>query len=344
MKFRHLLLFVSFLLTNLVLIQTLSASTELKLLDSQLLRMKDHSNPIEIINPFSRPNRVADWSISLFFSGEQNVLNFYQDISSKNQTRINQKLQNSFGVPYSFFTQVDLYKIFNIGDVKFKQGLHANLGGSFYLIDPVFPEVETLLFKNYNASTELNFLIHSDYKVNFSVNYGIMQILNQKLTVGQLVESKPSFKLSERPYNFYMNINLKSEYRLENWGRVLVEMTSLPITKVDYKIFNSFLGFETHNLFQADWSHDYTVKLYAGYSPFYQGNYLNNRTAIFGTKFRFFDVVNFDLFTNDHTYLGAHLAVGTSLYNLSVFTYQQSYDDYGIYKFRNYGFNLNYNF
>lgn len=319
------------------------AATEENFQYNQLLRMKDKYDPLEVINPFLVIEK-KEVGGSLNVNGNKDIYSFYEDISSKNQSQINLRLQQSFGVPYSFFGKVNIYGKVNFDNLSIGQTLHIDMGGSFYLIDPVFPEIKTLLFQNQGASTE--FIYHSprNYKINTSLNYGRFKYLKRNLNIGDLTVSKPSFKLKEEPYKFYLSLDLSGEYNLFDIGNIILKINSISIVKQDFELFNSFAGFLTNDILPMDIELIDYIKVYAGYSPFYRGDYSVERTIVLGSKLAFNDWLNFDLFTTDDMYLGAQVKLGPDLFNASVYTYEASYDDYGIYKFRNYGFNLNINF
>lgn len=343
LKTRQFPLFVFFLVSMSISPGLVIAATEENFLNSQLLRMIDIYDPLEVINPFlTTEKKTLGGSLNL--NGEKNVYSFYKDISSKNQSLINQKLQQSFGVPYSFLGKANLYGKINLENVSLTQTFHVEMGGSFYLTDPVFPEVSTLLFQNYGASTEFNFDSPNTYKSNFSLNYGRQRALRQKLNTGDLVTSKPSFKLKERPFKSYLMVNFNIEYNLFNIGNAILKINSVPILKQDYELFNSFAGFITNNILPPDFKTIDHIKFYAGYSPFYKGNYDVKRTIVLGSKLGISSWMNFDVFSTDDMYPGGQIKLGPDFFNASLYTYQESYDNYGIYKFRNYGLNLNLNF
>lgn len=341
-KNRHMNLVVLFLV---IFSANYSAeAAEANFLNSQILRMKDKYDSLEIINPLLTFAEKKEWGGNLDLIGEKDVYRFYQDISSKNQSQINQRLQQSFGSPYSFFGKIDLYSKFNFESSFFLQTLHADMGGSFYLTDPVFPEVNTLLFQNYGASSALNLFSPNDYKINLSLNYGATRLLQKTLNVGDLVESRPSFKLKEIPYKFYLSLDIHGEYNLFNLGNIIIKINSIPIVKEDYELFNSFVGAITNDILPSSFEIVEHIKFYGGYSPFYRGDYSVKRTVVVGSTLGLTTWMNFDVFTTDQMYVGGLVKIGTEFLNASLYTYQDSYDDYGINKFRNYGFNLNFNF
>lgn len=340
---RHFLFFVVFLYIFCVPVNQ-AAATDLNLINSQLLRMKDRYDPLEAINPliFTVDKKTVGGNLDL--NAEKDIYDFYKDISSKNQTQINQRLQQSFGSPYSFFGKSDLFVKADFENSYFMQTLHADMGGSFFLTDPVFPEVKTLLFQNYGASSELNYFSKNNYKINFSLNYGYTRLIQQNLNVGDLLESKPSFKLKEKPWRFYLSLGLDSEYNFFDLGNIIVKVNSVPIVKQEFELFNSFVGIMTTNVLPSDFKVIDHLKFYSGFSPFYKGDYSLQRTLVLGSNVGVTSWMNLDVFTTDNIYLGGQIKLGPEFFNASLYTYQESYDDYGIYTFRNYGFNLNFNF
>ena len=321
-----------------LLLLTLSATAQarsLNFIESQQLRLSSQQNPNHWIMPFNVVKTATTFETNTFFSAEKDVLPLYKDIQSKDQAQIQARLQESYGKPYDASAKVNLG--FRTGN--FAQFFSANAGAVLLVTDPVFPEMKGLLFQDFMGSSSYLFRPMKNWIIKPQLNYGARKVLDRQYTVGDLVDKKLNVNFNKTPQVGVVELNVTSVVGLDSWGQILMEMNSVPLIKNNYQYWDTFLGYLTGNILEGKaWVR--SLQLYGGYSPFYAGKYDVERTIKTGSKLLFGEHLSLDVFTTDKFYPGALLGVTAGFIEVSAFTFERAYDDFGLQRSRQYGGNI----
>ena len=171
-----------------------------------------------------------------------------------------------------------------------------------------------------------------------------MSWANTSFTSLDLVNKTVDLKLSEKPWKGLVETGFKLDLDF-NYIRPFFELSNLPVTTTEYSYWDTNLGIRSKNLLEDDETS--TLKgldFYLSYSPFYGGNYLKKRTLKMGTGMKFFDYLWVDLFAMDNISIGGSTKFQFKNFDLMLFTYERSYDDYHFFQSRAFGANLSVKF
>jgi hypothetical protein len=305
-------------------------------IESHLLRLSSQQNPTQWLLPFSQIKAPTPFESNVMVSMEKDTYDLYKDIDSKNQQRIQERLQDSFGKPYDVSAKVNFgYRFKN-----FSQFISTNGGAVLLVTDPVFPELKGFLFQDYTASSSYLFKPHPRLILKPQLSYGIRKTLDEKYSVGDLVDKSLNVKFNKIPFIGFSELNLLGIFSLDQWGQILFQVNSFPIMQNDYDYWDTFLGYRTQNFLKnSGWAVS-ELSFYGGYSPFYGGDYDVSRTYRLGAKMSFLDWISLDLFTMDNFYPASIMAFRFSYFILEMFTFERAYDDFERQKSRQYGLNL----
>lgn len=320
----------------LTFVYSLSAQARsLNFIESQQLRLSAQQNPVHWVLPFNVLKKASSWEINTFLSSEEDVFSLYKDIDSKDQALIQERLQSSFGQPYDVTAKMN----FGFRNGNFAQFFSTNGGAVLLVTDPVFPEVKGLLFHDYMGSSSYLFRPTKNLLIKPQLNYGTRKILDRQFTVGDLVEKKISVDFNKAPQQTVVETNVMAVLGLESWGQILFEMNSFPLIKTEYQYWESFLGYMTPN-FLSGTSWIQSLQFYGGYSPVYAGSYDVERTVKTGSKLMLGEHLTIDIFTTDKFYPGAMVGYMAGFVEVSAFTFERAYDDFGLQRSRQFGGNL----
>jgi hypothetical protein len=270
--------------------------------------------------------------VSLLFSRQSDVWALYQDVKSKDQTRVNRRLQESYGNLYDAAAKLAVYG--RIG--HFTQGLSLNAAASLLVNDPVFPDLAGLLYNNYAFFSAYDFTWAS-VRWRPSLVYGVRRVMVQAFTVGQLLDTKPNTKLKTLPYRGFVEAGLEAS-RPTPWGEILLNVKGVPVYRNDYAYWQVEAGFRSVNLLEGvkrNWPWRWTA--WASFSPFYGGNYALVRTVKVGTSVEWFKFAQTDIFLMDKFRPGFVLRLGTARINAQLFSFARSEDDFQVFSSRQYG-------
>lgn len=315
---------------------SMAFAKKVNFIEAHQLRLSGQQDPLHWIVPFHSVKQPDSWETNILFSQEKDVLNLYDDLQSKDQEKIQKRLGDSFGQPYDASAKLNLG--FRSGD--FAQFFSANAGAVLLVTDPVFPDLKGFLFQDYTSSTSYIFRPVEEMILKVQINLGVRRFLDETYSAGDLVSKKISVNFGKKPFLGFAEFSLRSIYSFGSWGQGLLEINSLPLMDNQYSYWDSFLGYKTPNFFTGPDSWLKEFALYGGYSPFYGGDYDVSRTQRVGLRMSLGEALSLDVFTFDKFYPGALLSSRLGIFELSLFTFERAYDDFGRQKSRQFGFNL----
>lgn len=320
-------------------ISLLSLSAEarkLNYIEAHLLRLSSQQDPTHWLLPFKQVKAPKTFETNIMLSMEKDTYSLYEDIQSKNQDKIQARLQESFGQPYDVSAKIN----FGYRYGKFTQFFSTNGGAALLATDPVFPELKGFLFHDYTATSSYIVRPLSRLMLKPQLSYGVRKTLDRKYSVGDLVDKSLDVKFNEAPYIGFVEFSVLGLFSLSEWGQILFEVNSLPILEQEYQYWDSFLGYKTPNLLKnKEWLFT-ELAFYGGYSPFYGGEYDVSRTYKLGFKTTFTESLQIDLFTMDDFYPAGIVSWRFTYLTLEAFSFERAYDDFGNQKSRQYGVNL----
>ncbi len=293
-------------------------------MESHSLRLSSQDEVNQWIIPMSQ-ERHETVGLTIFASGHKDVLDVYEDLQSKNQPRIEKRIDSSYGTPYDASAKIQA----SIDYANFRQTLSTNAGAIFVVTDPIFPELQGLLFHDYMASTSYRFVFpHMVFKPQIS--YGYRKLLYRTLNAGQVASEKIKVQFNKVESVGLAEFSLESKFFLREYGEIFFEINSLPLTNYEYSYYDTNVGYRSP-LFAR------LISFYAAYSPFYGGEYDVSRTLKLGAEIRPIDHVRLTLFTLDDFYLGGEAQILFRNFELALLTFERAFDDYGYQKSRQYG-------
>lgn len=311
-------------------------SKKLNYIEAHLMRLSSQQNPSHWLLPFSQSKNLTTYETNIMFSMEKDTYSLYEDMQSKKQDKIQERLKESYGSPYDASAKVN----FGFRYGSFSQFFSTNGGAVLLVTDPVFPELKGFLFHDYTATTTYLIKPTPRLVIKPQLSYGVRRSIDREYTVGDLVETSLNVKFDKAPYIGFMEVGFLSMYSLSQWGQLLFEANSVPVIKNEYDYWDTFLGYKTPNFLKnRDWFLS-EASFYGGYAPFYGGHYDVSRTYKLGTKLGLNDKVGLDLFTMDDFYPAAIVSLQYAFATLELMTFERAYDDFGYQKSRQYGFNL----
>jgi hypothetical protein len=312
----------------LILLASPAWARRMNFIEAHQLRLSSQQNALHWLNPFQQTRNPQTFESNVYFSEQKDVYSLYKDVQSKDQTKITNRLQDSFGHPYDASAKVN----FGYRNGALSQFFSTNAGAVLVATDPVFPELKGFLFHDYVSSTGYLFKPTKNWVIKPQLNLGVRRTLDKSYTTGDLVSSKLDVKFNKTPYIGFMELNLMSIYSFASWGQALAEINSLPLIKNDYQYWDTFLGYRSPIFWE-------TTYVYGGYAPLYAGKYDVARTQKWGARFgkNFFSL---DVFTMDKYYPGAIMGFMFKFVEVSLVTFERAYDDFGKQKSRQYDFNL----
>jgi hypothetical protein len=320
----------------LVLLSWSASAKKLNYIEAHLMRLSSQQNPTHWLLPFRHVKNPKSFESNIMLSMEKGTYPLYKDIQSKDQDKIQDRLEESFGKPYDVSAKVN----FGFRHQNFSQFFSTNGGAVLLVTDPVFPELKGFLFHDYSANSAYLFRPHPRLILKPQLSYGIRKVLNEEYTVGQLVDKSLDVKFNQTPYIGFLEFNLLSILSLSNYGQILFEVNSFPLLNNDYEYWDTFLGYKTPDFLKGKGWVLAELSLYGGYAPFYGGQYDVSRTYKIGARTAIGENFDLDLFTMDDFYPAAIASFNFSYASLELFTFERAYDDFGNQKSREYGFNI----
>lgn len=308
----------------LVLISINSYALDMNFMEAHHLRLSSQENVNNWLMPHT-PDKDHDFAFTFFGTGNKDVPEVYDDIQSKKQDKIENRINSSYGKPYDAAAKVQ----FLFQKNSFRQAFSTNGGAVFVVTDPVFPELRGMIFHDYMASSSYKFQM-GDFSFRPQLSYGFRRTLFRELTAGDLVQEKLNVKFNKAANVGLVEFGLQSAYKMSHYGEVFFDVNALPLTNYEYKYWETILGYRTPLLYQR-------LFLYAAFSPLYGGYYDVSRTYKLGANLSLVDSLRLHLFTLDDFYPGAEIQYRLGIVEVAVMTFERAYDDYGHQKSRQYG-------
>ena len=325
-----------FIFLFLVFLSEAAIARRLNYIEAQNLRLSGQTHPNHWMNPFVFNKTPKSYEANLFVAGHKDVKDLYDDMTSKDQTKIENRLDKSFGKPYDLEAKIG----FGYRSGNFSQFFSTNGGAVLLVTDPVFPELQGFLFHDYTGASAYLYKPTKALVIKPQLTYGVRRVLDRTYTVGDLVDQGLDVKFNKVPYVGFVEAGLLATYNTFGYGHFLFELTSLPLLKYDYQYWDAFVGYKTPNFAKRLGMSGGEISLYGGYSPFYAGKYDVERTIKTGLRLAPWNFLSLDIFTQDKFYPGALLALSSTHTEFSLFTIERAYDDFGKQKSRQYGLNF----
>lgn len=325
-----------FFFTYIIISHDLSAR-ELNYLESQLFRLSSYERNEEWVLPFYRyhKNSFPRFRFTTFFAMTPKVPEIIDDIESKNQKRIESRIDTMFGKPYDANAKVSLGFQYQ----KFTQTFSLNHSATVIVNDPVFPELEMLYIQDEVATTSYIYTFKKGYIIPRLI-YGRRKILDSSLSAIELANNKSIDRIEKHNWIGFVDFSVSSQYRF-NYFDVIAEINSLPLSNQKYNYWNSNIGVKSKNLSNhIDFINIKKLDAFAFYSPFYGGNYGVSKTIKFGIGAELDDWILLDIFTDANFLIGAISKFNFKYFTLSAFTYEYTYDEYLNQTTRQYGLSI----
>lgn len=308
----------------------------LNYIEAHNLRLSSQTHPTHWMNPFVFNKNPKTVEANIFVSGHKDIKDVYDDVTSKDQQKIEDRLAKSFGNPYDLEAKVG----FGFRSGNFSQFISTNGGAVLLVTDPVFPDLKGFLYHDYTMTSAYLFKPSRALVIKPQVSYGVRRVLDRTYSVGDLVDQGLDVKFDKVPYVGFVEAGLLATYNTFGYGHFLFELTSLPLISYEYQYWDTFIGYKTPNFAKYLNMKEGEVSFYGGYSPLYAGKYDVDRTFKTGLRVVPWKMLSLDVFTIDKFYPGALLGLSLSNFELSLFTLERAYDDFGKQKSRQYGLNL----
>lgn len=324
-----------FLLISLFLVSSVNAR-ELNYIEAHNLRLSSQTHPLHWMNPFVFNKNPRNYETNVFVSSQKDVQKLYNDVQSKDQNQIIDRLNESFGEPYDLSAKIN----FGFKKDNWSQYFSTNGGAVLLVTDPVFPELKGFLFHDYTSTTAYLYKPTPALVIKPQISVGVRRILDRTLSTGDLVSESLDVKFNKQPYIGFAELNLLGTYNTFGFGHFIFELSSLPLKSSDYEYWETFIGYKTINIARKfDWKIS-ELSFYGGYAPVYAGKYDVNRTIRLGSRIGLIEALVLDVFTTDDLYPGALLSYTFKYFEIAIFTFERAYDDFGRQKSRQYGANL----
>ncbi len=331
MKLPHLFLFI----ISCCLCQT-TLARRLNYIEAHNLRLSSQTHSPHWINPFVFNKNPGNFEVNALVSGQKDVLKLYNDIESKDEQKIIDRLEESFGKPYDLSAKISV----GIKVGSFSQFFSTNGGAVLLVTDPIFPELKGFLFHDYTSTSAYIFRPTKALMLKPQVSIGFRRVLDKTLTTGDLVDKSLDVKFNKAPFIGFAEVNFLATYNTFGYGHLLGEISSLPMISNKYEYWETFLGYKTPNFAKKlNWEFR-ELSLYGGYSPLYAGHYDVHRTFKTGIRFSPTKELSLDFFTMDEFYPGGLISYTFKHFEFAMFTFERAYDDHGEQKSRQYGLNL----
>lgn len=322
-----------------LIISSAIATTKLGFIESQSLRLSSKERADSLFIPFHYPKNLKHLELNATLLGKNDDYLLYKDLVSKDQERITNRLNHSFGVPYDAHAKTNMVYRYH----EFTQQFSFNSSALAFIKDPVFPEFKTFMYYDQWGTSAYLFKPIKNLQFKPQIGYGRRKIINKNFTTGDFVNQPPNLKLKRSKWHYQSEFSFNTIYSIPLF-QILFELNSLPLTNSDYDYWDSFLGMRTINLASLFSDKLQLVSFFAGYSPFYGGYYDVKRTMKFGTQIYFKENLGFNVFTTDQMLFGGQLIAHFNHIEIDLYSIKRAYDDYLLYQSRLYGMNLKFLF
>lgn len=311
-------------------ISQLIAREKVDYLQANILRTSAYLDPLDGILPFAserfyRKEKVSQYfSTKIFYSGNTELFSVYDDLQSKNRTLIETRVRNSLGKPIDGSAKADATIHFE----NFSFTVAADFGALAVANDPVFPELDLFIYKDYASILSSRFQINKNWFFSPRFVNGFRKIIDRQYETGELINEKINAKIDNSPQEFFSEFSGILNYKSDIFD-FLLEANSLPI-KQDYYDYWSFTsGIVSTNFLETNKSSLFfkSFKLFAQFSPFYGGDYLMSRSAKFGFSLGIMEDLFIDSFINDEDFWGTVIQYRARYGGLVFSTYEDSFDD-----------------
>lgn len=273
-------------------------------------------------------------TVRLLFADNPEVPGTYRDIKSKDIVRIQRRLETLYGHPVDAEAKIGLSLPFG----AFEQSFAMNGAAAMLVNDPVFPELNGILFNDYTLTSAYAFRLPQEIEARAALNYGLRRVMEQSFTVGALLGSPLNTKLKTYPYRFYSELSLSAERRFASLGTFGFALQALPVYQKYYDYWAADLSWRSTDLLAGtNLSIPKKAYLWAGVSPFFGGAYNWARTFRLGTSVAWFPFLRTDLFVTERFLLGGVISGRIGLVDLELFTFERAEDEHKIFKSRQYG-------
>ncbi|MBP5295863.1 MAG: hypothetical protein J6Y94_00855, partial [Bacteriovoracaceae bacterium] len=332
---------------------------------TQLWRALGATHPYTIIHPLTavQPNPAPRyWHTGI--TGELYPTyyhRYYKEFISRDNERIVEAVNRSYGKVFRVYGawQIGLHYTLKNPRLVWEQYYHYVYAGIFHLKNKVDTHFQALYVNAKGFTTSVAYTFSplpstpdevkpwsALHRLKGTLRFGRARYLYEDdYNAVDFFERRLRFNLKRYPWHFYFNLDVEYRYPVPFLAssEILLQVQNISLGH-NLHSAQAFVGLKSFNLlrsFSARAYIPYSFKLFTGIAPTFEGDYLRQQTFIAGSEIFFLPQLRLDFFLQDKGYPGGAIYWQGKYGNLQIYTYQQDYDKYRIYKYRNYGLNLN---
>ena len=311
----------------------LFASEKLGYLQSNLLRLaeKDHvsswffpANRLQRVN-LRNPNYLNATDMMVF--GHSEFPELIEDLQSKNDKIIEERVNRSFGEPFEAAIKVKSEIMFN---KDWSVSISSNAAEVFILNNPVLPTLDFFIYQDFNFGMRWT---------EFSLVAGRRRSLNKKVDVVDVLNKSQNLKIGQLPWYSYINLSYEKQFDLEVLDLNL-NLDSIPVISTPYEYWQSNISLKSKNLI----SYFYYTNVFLQFSPVYSGSYVFNKTIKFGPQFMFSKYIGSDIVFDSHFNVSYFFKALLENFEFDLYVVKSIYDDFYFNESRTYGLNFRFQF
>ena len=283
---------------------------------------------------------------------------YYREFLSKNNNRIINAVDKSYGKIFRAYGswQIGVHYPFPNSRLTWEQYYHYTYGGIVRLINRSDTSLRALFLNAKGFTTSLAYAFSPEaqdlrpwsplHQLKGSLRFGRVRYLYEdNYNAVDFFERRLRFNLKKYPWHFYFNLDLQYRYPISFLAssEIILQAKNISLGH-NLHALQTFAGFKSFNFLRSTTAKawvPYSFKLFAGIAPSIEGDFERAQTFIAGTEIFFLPQLRTDFFIQDRGYPGGAIFWQGKYGNLEIYTYQQAYDKFHLYKYRNYGLNLN---
>ena len=334
-------------------------------LQTSLWRSLGQINPYTVINPFmADQNNLATRYWRTGITGDlypSYYHRYYKEFMSKNRGRIINAVAKSYGKIFRVYGswQIGLHYTLKNPRLVGEQYYHYVFAGGFQLKNRANSTLQALYLNAKGFTTSFAYTFSSPpsspreirpwlplHRLKGTLRFGRVRYLYEDdYNAVDFFDRQLRFNLKRYPWHFYFNLDVEYRYPVPFFAssEILLQVQNISLGH-NLHSAQAFVGLKSFNFLRSFATHayiPYSFKIFAGIAPSFEGDYLRQQTFIAGSEIFFLPQLRLDFFLQDKGYPGGSLYWQGKYGNLQIYTYQQVYDKYRLYKYRNYGLNLN---
>lgn len=307
-----------------------AARTALSYINAHNFRLSSAQDPAAWFC-FGPEEEEHQWTVGAFFSRSREVPGLYRDIKSKSETRIQNRLAESYGT--TFDGAAKAFIRWRRG--PFTQSFSVNAAASLLVNDPVFPDLSGIVYNDYALATAYYFQIPAEIELRPLLSYGWRRVMSHSFSVGKLLGEKPNLKIKTYPYRFFSELGLRASRSFAT-GDVRIEARALPLRTAGYDYWEIETAYRSPDLGLL-----HGLYLWASVTPLYGGLYDFGHGVKLGTTVHWWRFLRTDLFLMHGFQVGAIVRLGPPSLNAELYSFGRAEDRGRVYQSRQTGLAVN---